>query len=64
MRTKNLSGLFNMAFTAVYGLAYDPLKNALPFLLPALDQQPINIATLNIFNTLASYVMTGAAVDC
>lgn len=63
-RTSQLSGLFNWMFTVGYGVGYDYAHNALPSFLPALTQQPLNVASLNIVNPLIAYFSLGTLINC
>lgn len=62
-RTQTVPGLFNAVFSLSYGIGYNFLAQYLTF-LPAGNQQNLNIASLNIYNYIVEYFVSGTLIDC
>lgn len=62
-RTQTIPGLFNAIFSLGYGIGYNFLAAYVTF-LPAGNQQNLNIASLNIFNFIVEYFVSGTLIDC
>ena len=58
MRLTTASGISNLAFSVFYGIGYNIMTNYLSF-IPAVPQQPMNIAFWNIVNPIMAYFSAG-----
>ena len=63
MRLTTASGISNLAFSVFYGIGYNIMTNYLSF-IPAVPQQPMNIAFWNIVNPIMTYFSAGTALNC